>query len=322
MATIRIATFNAENLFARFRFRGVRVKKPGGGYEYREYTREELEHIVREGWDVDKTKFVEFEEDDRRITGQAIRETDADFIGLQEIEGLDTLKRFVSRRLQGAGYTYRVVIDGNDPRLIDVAVLSRFPFDYIRTYQFERTASNSFVFSRDCLEVGIELSAGTVLPIFVNHFKSMVGGRGPTMARRKLQAEAVVRILQDRFGANPGTAAWVVLGDLNDYMPSTGLEPLLGQPWLENVVERIPAQGERWTHYWDGDDEYRHLDYILLSKKLADANPNAVPDIIRKGQPRRASRYTGERFTGVGENRPKASDHCPVAITLNVQRQT
>ena len=95
-----------------------------------------------------------------------------------------------------------------NPRFIDVAVLSKYPFAYIRTYQFDRTPNNrSYVFSRDCLEVGIELP-GLVLPIFVNHFKSMMEGRKQTMGRRKLQAERVLQILNTRFNNNPGTAYW------------------------------------------------------------------------------------------------------------------
>ncbi|MFQ5846350.1 MAG: endonuclease/exonuclease/phosphatase family protein [Candidatus Methylomirabilales bacterium] len=319
---VRIGTFNAENLFARFRFKGVRERyqKPDGrrGYRYRPYSPQELQDVVKDGWTVDKTRFKPFREQNRQLTAQAMKAIKADILGLQEIEGMDTLKRFISAFLGRHGYTYKALIDGNDPRLIDVALLSTYPLAYIRTHQFERTrGGRSFVFSRDCLEVGIQLSRHTVLPVFVNHFKSMVGGRARTMARRKVQAEAVRRILQDRFGNDPGTAAWVVLGDLNDYLPSAGLEPLLGQPWVENVVGRLPEH-ERWTHYYDGRREYRQLDYLLLSKALARANPKAVPAIERRGMPRRATRYTGPRFDGVGQNDPKASDHCPTVIEINI----
>lgn len=317
---LRIGTFNAENLFARFRFKGKRVKK-AGKYVYEKFSDAELRKISEDGWSVEETFFKEFSPEARSLTGAAVREADADILGLEEIESMDTLKKFVSRHLANLDYTYKVLIDANDPRFIDVALLVRkkFSIDYILTHQFERTADNkSYIFSRDCLEVGVRLSQNTVLPVFVNHFKSMLGGRAQTMARRKVQAQKVVQILKARFGANPGAKAWVVLGDLNDYLPSSGLAPLLGQTWLVNVIERIPNAQNRWTHYYAAEKEYKQLDYILLSKSLADANPNAIPDIVRQGLPHRATLYTGPRFPGVGQNSPKASDHCPVAITIDV----
>ncbi len=56
---------------------------------------------------------------------------------------------------------------------------------------------------------------------------------------------------------------------------------------------------------------------MLLSKSLAETS-TGKPEIMRKGTPLRAERYTGERFIGVGRDRPKASDHCPVVCELNL----
>ncbi|HXH20003.1 MAG TPA: hypothetical protein VNJ07_13075, partial [Chitinophagales bacterium] len=104
--------------------------------------------------------------------------------------------------------------------------------------------------------------------------------------------------------------------DLNDYLPSPGLHPLLSQPWIENVVKtRLPAQ-QQWTHWYDKENSVAQLDYILLSKRIAKKNPAAVPLIVRKGLPENAAAYTGSRFQGVGKLRPAASDHCPVAIKI------
>jgi len=314
---LRIGTFNAENLFARFKFKGVQVKN-NGKKTWRPYTVKELGQIAKDGWMVDKTYFVPFDLKTRKLTASAVKGINVDVLALQEIEAMDTLKKFSAQLLKRHGFKYKCLIDANDPRFIDVAVLSKYPFDYIRTYQFDRTPNNrSYVFSRDCLEVGIQLPSGTVLPIFVNHFKSMMGGREKTMARRKLQAERAVQILNTRFNNNPGAASWVLLGDLNDYMPSSGLDPLLSQPWLENVIQRLPAQ-ERWTHYYAKRKDYRQLDYILLSQSLASSNAGVVPHIERRGLPKRAIQYSGPRFPGVGDNDPKASDHCPVMIEIEV----
>ena len=245
-------------------------------------------------------------------------ESDADVIGLQEIEKLDTLKRFNARMLKNR-YPYQILIDGNDDRLIDVALLSRLPFDYVRTHQYMRTRDDrDWLFSRDCLEVGIRLGKKGVLPVFVNHFKSMHGGRKKTMARRREQARAVADLLKQRFGKDPGGFAWAVLGDLNDYLPSEGLKPLVGQPWIVNVMDRLPDPADRWTHHFRGDDTYNQLDYILLSRSLADKNPKSIPIIERRGMPRRAKRVHQHWREVDDRKRIKASDHCPVVIELKV----
>ncbi|MBD1912928.1 MULTISPECIES: endonuclease/exonuclease/phosphatase family protein [unclassified Leptolyngbya] len=301
---VRIGTFNAENLFARFRFRDqVLPIAP-----------------TQPSWTSDETRYAPFSEPRHRITAEAMGAIRADILGLQEIENLPTLRLFLKQFtlwMPAEGYPYPLVIDGNDPRQIDVGIVSRFPLGAIRTHQFDRTPEGAHIFSRDCLEVEICLPHGKTLTIFVNHFKSMAENRDSTMAIRQTQAKRVVEILQERFGPDPGEAAWVVLGDLNDYLPSKGLEPLLSQPWLENVLNRLPS-AERWTHYFAEHDTYNQLDYLLLSRSLAKANPTALPEIERRGMPGRATKIKEARFKGVGHRNPKASDHCPLVIEIDI----
>jgi predicted extracellular nuclease len=64
------------------------------------------------------------------------------------------------------------------------------------------------------------------------------------------------------------------------------------------------------------------LDYILLSPALAKESENEIPEVIRAGQPWRTVFPEGQnvdRYPRVGWDRPKASDHCPVAISLNIK---
>ncbi len=303
---VRIATFNAENLFARFKFRtGVNPAT-----------------VSAEGWDTNQTKFDKISGSERSLTAAAIKATKADIVGLQEIEALETLRKFLRNFMGSVKYPKPILIDSHDPRYIDVALMTKPGFEITRvvTHQYEESSPGKYVFSRDCLECWVQVGSST-LPVFVNHFKSMMEGRAQTTAKRKRQAEKVADILKDRFGSDPGNQAWVVLGDLNDYPdpggPAPSLAPLVGQPWCVNVIQRLPAS-ERWTHYYKGQNQYKQLDYILLSKSLADANPNAMPEIERRGLPKRAALYTGPRFPGVGKDEPKASDHCPMAIEINV----
>ncbi len=301
---IRIATFNCENLFARYRFR-QNVSPNADGF-----TRNELAFDIND-------------DDEKKITGKAVAEANADVIALQEVDNLEVLDRFVSRYLPTKGYKHRLLIDSHDPRFIDVALLSRFPLSGVTTHRDERNAANTtWLFSRDCLEVtvtvpGAGAAKAKTLRLYVNHLKSMMdpgssNGRASTKARRVEQSKRVAAIVDAEWKPMNHSGNFVVLGDLNDFVDDkTGINALVKHPKLVNVLTRAP-KAEQWTHYWAGGGEYRQLDYLLVSKALADANPGTVPGVVRKGLPHRATKYTGERFPDVGENDPKASDHCPL----------
>lgn len=297
---IKICSFNAENLFARYRFK------------------DSFDPIEDNGFSINNTAFSINNATSKRITAQAIKEVDADVLALQEIENLRVLDRFVSEYLASMGYKHRILIDSMDPRGIDVALLSRHPIVHTRSYrQAPNPHGHGRVFSRDCLEVDIDID-GKSLTLYVNHFKSMSGGRDETHQRRKNQADKVMAIIDERWKGDGYKGNYVVLGDLNDYLDSrSSLSDLMSFEGLVNVSEQI-SEDDRWTHYWKGGNEYRQLDYILLSPILAATNPNQVPKILRKGMPYRAEKYEGDRYDGVGEDNPKASDHCPITIEIKL----
>lgn len=201
------------------------------------------------------------------------------------------------------------------------------------------------VFRRDCLEVDLRVG-GKALTLFLVHLKSMSGarddvpGRDGSMPMRRAEMAAVRGIIEGRFGERVGQASWAVCGDCNDYRErvivggefdeptfapareaDSALDILLGDGFAVNPVERRPEL-DRWTLFHARGLAERHLcqlDYILLSPALARANAEIVPDIVRNGQPWRTPFPAGqatERFPRIGWDRPKASDHCPVAMTL------
>jgi predicted extracellular nuclease len=316
MDSIKVATFNVENLFARFQFRR-NIK--------------DLDKILYEGFTVNHVYFRIYNEREKAITGESTKALDADVIALQEVENLDTLRKFRTDFLGGRkSYPYAVVIDGNDPRRIDVAILSRYPLTNIQTHAHLWSSElRSYLFSRDCLVADVQGPADFTFTLFVNHFKSMLDRRDPengrrnTAERRATQAQAVRQIVTARFGENAGDHPFIILGDFNDYMLTDeqgepGISELVGWDQVVNVVDRLPEE-DRWTHYFKGrgalGPSYSQLDYLLLSRSLAERNPHE-PYIERRGLPRRVAKYTGERFRGVGKNSPKASDHCPIAMEL------
>lgn len=299
MPSLRIATFNAENLFARYRFK------------------DSFQPTADDGFTVNDTAFRIHDEESKKITAKAIRALNADVICLQEVESLPVLDRFNAFYLGGMKYAYRAVIDCFDPRQIDVAVLSRHPIAALRSHREERNrAGTGFLFSRDCLEIELDVG-GTRLTLYANHLKSMMEGREATRARRQEQAERVAAIVDARWKKGGYKGNFVVLGDLNDYPEGkTALAALLDHKGLVNVLARLPA-AQQWTHYYAGGNAYRQLDYLLLSAGLAKAN-KGKPEVMRRGLPWRARQVTEARLDGVGENDPKASDHAPLYMDLTL----
>ena len=275
-------------------------------------------------------------EDDRTLTAQALAATRADVCALQEVENLVTLTAFHNRylaRWSGRPYQERILHEGNDGRGIDVALLSRSPVFRHKSHARETFGSlglrppqgvskKTRVFRRDCLEIDV-VKDGRVLTLFVCHFKSMHGGRAETRAVREQEARAVRAIIERRF-KNPEDEDWIILGDLNDYLEidgvsvdDHGLGPLVNDGFALDLAPLIiPDELQRWSHHYAHEDTYSALDHMLLSPVLAGLNKGATASYVRAGVPWRSARHTGWRLPGVGWSKPKASDHCPFAATI------
>jgi len=312
----RLATFNVENLYTKYRFaRGI---DPHAAAQDG-FTSEDLRQRIAD-------------DDDKSLTADLIELLDADVLVLQEVEGMATLKQFRDHYLGGrVAYPHVIALDGNDGRGIEVGVLSRLPITHIRSWQhLVDKDSGHPVFNRDCLEVDVQAPTFGTLTLYVNHLKSMRddrgdGGRARTRFIRVQQCRAIMDLVRERFGPTPGDHPFVILGDFNDYLETdeqgeSGITELVRWPEVINVVERLPEE-KRWTHFWKGRPDrgytpkYQQLDFMLLSRRVAEAN-GGPPRIERRGQPGRAEKYRGQRLDGVGWDRPKASDHCPVVMDM------
>ena len=174
--------------------------------------------------------------------------------------------------------------------------------------------------------------------------KNGVEGRDYTMPVRLAEARAVRRIVEDRFGkGRTAGKRWLVCGDLNDYRErivvtgdrqtgygfdpvtekASGIDPLVLDGFSVDLAGRRDVM-ERWTLYHARGPEEQHLcqlDYLLASPSLADKNARAVPEIIYNGQPYRTPFPPGqevERYPRTGWDRPKASDHSPMVVQLDM----
>jgi len=246
---------------------------------------------------------------------QVISDTDADIVSLIEVEDRLTLKGFHNdilyrNFLKPKGkkpYPYIMSIQGNDGRGINVAVMSRVPINWMQSHVHEKTAKNTPLFSRDCLEVNLALTPDKPLHLLLNHFKSMgySSADDPQGNRRRLVQSTRVAELLDSHDLSEEYV--VVAGDFNSPAYSPSLAPILKKDGMYNVNEELPA-GERGT-YRTGKDQ---LDYIVVSDALKEQLTGVR--IERRGV------YTarGEKYPTVTSRRTEASDHAAVVATFAV----
>ncbi len=322
---VRIGTFNLNNLFSRFNFKGVVDETPEGdaGGLTLTFAHGDFEARTFVGRLV-RAKDLE----DTIEIARRIREVmDADVLAVQEIEHINILKQFNREHLQNL-YPHVVLVEGNDQRLIDVGIMSKLPLGPIVSHQtaVHPDDPNRRVFSRDLLQVEILKNNGDkLLTIYNTHLKSHfvpfgedpVAGGEAANSRRQRQAETVSRIITRMERPN---SKFVLTGDMNDPPDSTFLEPMLtvdGQELvnaLENATETRPAKKEtpgqgpgpqifNWTHRFNppGPEppRYAQLDQIWVSPTLKGKFEGATID--------RRTKHGGD-----------GSDHDPVWIDLDI----
>lgn len=262
---------------------------------------------------------------DRTLTARVIAEADADVIALQEVFDQETLDYFHDAFLAplGASYPHRVCLEGNDGRSQDVALLSRARLESVRSHAALTFADvgalapagvslHARVFRRDCLAA----RCGP-LWLFVCHFKA--GDRADPVSGVIRRAEALaVRHVVGRNVPDPTASRWLALGDFNAH-DAAGVDDLaaLTHGFAIDLAARI-SEAERWTYFQAHEGVYSCPDRLFASPALARAHPAARPQVMRMGMSRAASAYAGPRYAEVGERRPRASDHAPVSLDLDL----
>lgn len=321
---VAVGTFNLNNLFSRFDFTAdvstadastVKVEQrtsfafnDPSGFKLRKY----LGRLV-------KGKPAA----DRKLIADRIKRMDLDVIAVQEVEDIDTLRQFVRDDL-GDLYKHIVLIEGNDPRLIDVGLLSKLPLGGVTSWQHvpDPLDATQPVFSRDLLQVQVltaDRSRG-LFTIFNTHLKShFVPFNSPDPAAeaaranelRKRQAAVSATIIASQMRPN---SRFVVVGDMNDPPDSPFLKPLASATTLNlvdglsNPTETHPAPVNplpptaAWTERFKASHQpaaYTLMDQVWLSPSLASKQTGAFID----------------RRTKLGGD---GSDHDPAWVTLNL----
>ncbi|HCS51368.1 MAG TPA: hypothetical protein DIW81_07195 [Planctomycetaceae bacterium] len=247
---------------------------------------------------------------------EVIRSLNADIIGLAEVENASILKRLVSGYLSKNGYDYYALLEGDDPRGIDCAIISRFPFlarsvdipDLPRDLLVARFASN-----------------GTPFYVVVCHWKSRRDGNNEDvrLSCTKASATCVKEIITSYEGR---TVPVVLVGDFNDTPQNQSLK-YLEQQGLTNTMLSIPEDA-RWTIGYFNRDE-NNMDLDCFDQILINASARQG-DILRwkSTKVHRPNFMINDRraFNGVKiplpiddyNERIGYSDHFPVVATFEL----
>jgi endonuclease/exonuclease/phosphatase family metal-dependent hydrolase len=246
-------------------------------------------------------------------TARVVDAIGGDVLCLVEVENRGTLDRFNAEVIAKfmPSYARHLLIDGNDPRGIDIGLLSRSPIHSVRSHSeltYTTSGGNSErVFSRDCPEFEVETAGGETLWVLGNHFKSKgYGSQTSSNARRTEQAKAVATIYA---AARQRSDYVVVAGDLNDTPNSAPLQPLLAGTDLRDAMSHPSYDGPPGTFR----TSRQQIDYLLLSPALW----SRVQDVGAERGGIYAPR-AGRPFPTVTSLTNQASDHAAVWADINL----
>lgn len=232
---------------------------------------------------------------------QSIAALDADVIAMEEVENRDYLQRFVDVFLPDLGYRHVVLLEGNDGRGIDVALVSRIPVGRAISHQYLRfpgPAGAPQGFMRDVLEVELRPEGGVPFEAWVVHLKSNSGGREEAEPIRMAESRELRKLLDERLAREPETPL-VVMGDFNDTW---------GTPTMETIVGSGP------TALWSAGSEVQESGAVSYNE----GEFRSIIDFMLCS-PAMAKRYVKGTFhIPQGSIEATGSDHNPIAATFKM----
>ncbi len=271
-----------------------------------------------------------------RMTARVIDDVAADVLCVVEAEDRPSLVRF-DVELLTRRYAHRMLIDGNDPRGIDVGLYATAAVElrWMRSHVDlpDPADGGRPLFSRDCPVHRLRLPGGEELYLLLNHLKSQSfqgGDPDPLRARQS----AAVRDIYLALRAE-GARLVAVLGDLNKgpdpddptrhptleplFDPATGLVDAYSLPAFSGLHDPMDENRERPGTFQSCSLRNR-LDYILLSPELA----ATVTDggVFRKGlwgPPRNVNPpRLWSVYPEITAAQHAASDHAAVWVDLDL----
>lgn len=250
-------------------------------------------------------------EKELKALSDAIHDIKADVIALEEVESKATLKSFADKYLKDLNYQV-VLREANDPRGIDVAILSKLPVLNIKSHKNVKinvSGQEPSTFSRDLLQVKLKAPNNYQFTLFVTHLKSQHGGDDADL-KRKGEVMKVREIIRDYTKKNPKDN-YLLVGDFNDVHDSMPLQPILDSKKsdlnLTDLIHKdLGAGTEVYTYH---PQKFRsRIDYMLISPTMMNEYVNKSVKIHKFPENTSFDKWTF--YT--------ASDHLPVTAKFDI----
>lgn len=293
--TIRIATYNIENLF----------------------------DVEQAGDEPGRTPTPAKPAEHRQAIAEAIKRIDADVLAVQEIADKQTLTKFRDEYLKGLGYEHIASVDAGDGRGIEQSVLSRFPIIKEENWpkaptgqvhpeklgkRENRDAGKPILLARSPLHAVVEVPAAKTgsgkaykLDLIVVHHKS-----GPFHSyQREAETAAVVKLINEKVAVDPNTNV-LIMGDFNAKLEENAVKNYTSAGFVSPFVNVDPRDAAFMSHV-----SGRTIDHILL-------NPAAAKELAKDSQFVLGTTQRKENVDWRTTPAPAgyASDHYPVVIDL------
>lgn len=199
------------------------------------------------------------------ITAGIIKKYMTDIVTLCEVENINVLKDLADR----CGYEYFYLIEGNDPRGIDVAIMSVYEMDYKSNKDMPTPYPGNprYKFSRDCVTGQFKTPNGKNFYVITTHLKSSFRDDGKSEMKRDAQAKGMLTVIENIYKEEKNEPFLIITGDLNTNRYSSTLQ-ILEKAGLR-ILNYKQKQNDFYTYIYK--NEKQDLDYIIVNQKLEKA---------------------------------------------------
>ncbi len=244
-----------------------------------------------------------------------------DLLLVSEVENIKILRKLSEEYLKPAAYKHVILIEGFDPRGIDVGMLSRLPqigeaklhkIPYVGKTEEDKVWASR---SRGIIQADFTLPDGQKLRAFTVHF--------PNPSNPSYWRGQAIQHINKLKRETPKEYLVVAGGDFNistsDENNNKFYEKHLGAEWI--VSHLVGCEGCRGTNYYHSLRQWSFLDSLLFDPRMKEdggtANWHLVNRSIRIPNESRYQKNPWLSPARFDENRPTGvSDHWPILAVI------